>query len=150
MRIGDLVEHRDARGAFGDQVFEGEGLERLGLDGDALVHGAGGQALVKFLAGDDLRGERQLRQALRRVLRGDELQELPVGVGEGGQHGMRAPQPDGPAFLFALGTGEIGGAGPCARRAWRPVAGPFCMVARHEVHPYKAASGVDRGLEKPF
>ena len=148
MRVGHLVQHGDAGGALGDQVFEGRGLERLGLDGDALMHGAGGQALVQLLAGDDLGLQPAQGQALGGVLGGEELQELPVGVRQGRLNGMRAPEPDRAAFLFALRPGRTGRGRAGTGRAGRPVSGPFCMVARHEVHPYKAASGVDLGFVK--
>ena len=121
MRIGDLVErqHQGIVAAAGQQILELRLLERRDQGRDALVDGAGRQALREILARQDFGlGRVPANSAAWRSATSARRQqplEPAVGIGERRQHGMAAIKPDRLVTAAgrarrAVGAGAHGGA----------------------------------------
>ncbi len=114
MRVGHLIEHEQR--AVRIDVVEADGLERSGFEGHALMHRIGSEQPVEILRGCGLGLEPALgdqgRQPVGGIVGGEQAQDGPVRIGEGGLDGVQAEDE---------GCGRISACGECRglpRGAW--------------------------------
>ena len=141
VRVRHLVQHADMADAPVDQVFEARRVQRRRLQRQALMHRAGGQAVVQILAEDDFRRDSGCTQPRRRIFGRQQLVQCARRIGQRSGHRMCAPQP---AFAVPAAAALARAVLPWARRSVRSgrclCVSAFWMVARHFVRPYKAVS----------